>query len=256
VSRARETSRVRERSRARDANAGDDGPLVRVRGLHKDYAGDAVLRGVDLDVDSGEILAIVGQSGCGKTTLLNVIGGLDRRCRGEVSVCGHSLAGMPDSALSALRGRQIGFVFQHFALLEHLTVSENVALPGLFASSPAPQGRARVCLEQVGLVDRSSDLAGRLSGGQKQRVAIARALFNEPRLLLCDEPTGNLDRVTGQQIIELFERLVRELSLTLVLVTHEPRVSDRATRVVRMLDGAIEGAEGSSEAAQASDEAS
>ncbi|PID38176.1 MAG: macrolide ABC transporter ATP-binding protein [Deltaproteobacteria bacterium] len=216
--------------------------LVHVRELYKDYGRrTTVLRGVDLAVEAGELVAVVGESGCGKTTLLNVIGGLDRRFRGSVTVCGQALERLSDGQLSALRGSEIGFVFQHFALLEHLSVAENVALPGLFAKTAREPSRVERCLEEVGLVERATALARHLSGGQKQRVAIARALYNKPRLLLCDEPTGNLDSVTGRQIIELFERLNRELELTLVLVTHEPRVSQRASRVVQMTDGQLAG---------------
>lgn len=220
--------------------------LIEVHGLDKHYgrgrARQEVLRGVELSVARGELLALVGESGSGKTTLLNVLGGLDREYEGTAKLAGEDLARLSDRALSALRNRTIGFVFQHFNLLEHLSALENVALPSLFAAGPSRQPallRAREALEQVGLGDRAADLARTLSGGQKQRVALARALFNEPPLLLCDEPTGNLDSETGQQIIELFGRLNRETGSTFVIVTHEARVSQAARRVVRMVDGRI-----------------
>jgi putative ABC transport system ATP-binding protein len=201
----------------------------------------AVLDGVDLTVLRGEFVAVVGPSGSGKSTLLNVVGGLDRGFQGEVRVDGLSFRKLSDKQLSRLRNEHIGFVFQQFNLLEHLSGLENVSMPAMFASKLRfnTASRAREALDRVGLADRAEDLAANLSGGQKQRVAIARALFHKPSLLLCDEPTGNLDRETGRQIIELFTRLNREDGITLIVVTHETRASAAAGRVVSIEDGRV-----------------
>ena len=221
--------------------------MIEVRALHKVYgegkARRPVLQGIDLQVSGGEMVAVEGVSGCGKTTLLNLIGGLDRDFSGEISVDGRSLASLGDRDLAAFRNEAVGFVFQHFHLLDHLTLGENVSLPAFFRRTPMPAAdsrtRAHQVLERVGLGDRLDDVPTRLSGGQKQRVAIARALFNGPRLLLCDEPTGNLDTRTGQQILDLFGELSAAGELTQVIVTHESRVSQVARRVIRMEDGRI-----------------
>ncbi|MCK5795652.1 MAG: ABC transporter ATP-binding protein [Deltaproteobacteria bacterium] len=224
--------------------------MIEIQGMSKEFGRGStrqgVLDAVDLCVSSGDFLAIVGESGCGKTTLLNILGGLDRSFRGSVRVAGHDLAALSDRSLSKVRNESIGFVFQHFNLLDHLTVSENVALPGVFAEQghADPPKRASACLEKVGLADRRKDLARDLSGGQKQRVAIARALYNDPVMLLCDEPTGNLDKVTGRQIIDLFESLNQEAGITLIIVTHEDRIAARAGRVLRMSDGHLVPEEG------------
>jgi putative ABC transport system ATP-binding protein len=220
-------------------------PIVKMSGVKKSYRSGKVthevLHDVHLAIDPGELVAIVGTSGSGKSTLLNIIGGLDRDYAGEVAVAGQDLARLGDAALSHLRNEKVGFVFQQFNLLEHLSCAENVALPAIFSPRVMPdaQERARRALERVGIGDRAADLPANLSGGQKQRVAIARAIFNAPPLLLCDEPTGNLDTKTGQQIIELFTALNREDGITLVIVTHESRVSGAAHRIVRLEDGRI-----------------
>jgi len=169
-----------------------------------------------------------------------VLGGLDRRVEGRVEVLGRDLLALDDRALSQFRNRQVGFVFQSFNLLDHLSVVENVMLPAYFSDErdTDPHRRAVDALARVGMADFAERRPGELSGGQKQRVAIARALFGRPRLLLADEPTGNLDAETGQEIIELFRSLVKD-GLTLVLVTHEERVSQVATRLVRISDGAL-----------------
>lgn len=200
-----------------------------------------ILREVDLEVAPGEFVAVVGTSGSGKSTLLNIIGGLDRAYSGEVQVNGRDLSRLSDRQVSNLRNEKVGFIFQHFNLLEHLSCLENVALPSMFSrrSEGDPSARARAALERVGMAQRADDLPGNLSGGQKQRVAIARALFNNPPLLLCDEPTGNLDAKTGQQIIDLFRVLNKEERITLIIVTHESRVSVAAHRIMQLEDGRL-----------------
>ncbi len=218
---------------------------ISLKGINKFYgtgqARQQVLFNVSLDVEKGELLSIVGTSGSGKSTLLNIIGGLDRDYEGTVRVRQQDYAGLSDSKLATLRNHTIGFVFQAFNLLDHLTVWENVALPAYFdrRTSKELKARAEQVLDKVGLANKSDAKPSNLSGGQKQRVAIARALFNQPTILLCDEPTGNLDSKTGQQIIELFKGLNRKDGITLLLVTHERRVSDVAHRVLRIEDGRI-----------------
>ncbi len=200
-----------------------------------------VLFDVSLEIDPGELVSIVGTSGSGKSTLLNLIGGLDRDYEGTVVVRGQDYATLSDTALSRLRNETIGFVFQSFNLLDHLTCWENVALPAMFDRRRHTDARKRALevLERVGLADKADVTPANLSGGQKQRVAIARAIFNRPAVLLCDEPTGNLDTKTGQQIIDLFRQLNEEDHITLLLVTHEDRVSQVAHRILRLEDGRI-----------------
>jgi putative ABC transport system ATP-binding protein len=204
-----------------------------------------VLDGVALDVERGEFIALVGQSGSGKSTLLNIIGGLDRADAGTVRVLGRDYSAISDAELARLRNGHIGFVFQSFNLLDHLTCIGNVALPGSFAPrTKDAEARALDALGRVGLADYARRRPSELSGGQKQRVAIARALFNRPALLLCDEPTGNLDSETGRDVIEFFSKLNAEDGTTLLIVTHEERVSDAARRITRILDGRILEADG------------
>jgi len=219
-------------------------PIIHLVDVRKSYgqgrAKQEVLRGVSLDVTPGEMVAMVGQSGSGKSTLLNIIGGLDRADAGLVEVDGKSTAVLDDRALARLRNERIGFVFQAFHLLDHLTCLENVALPSLFGNDGVDaSGRARDALARVGLAELGERRPTELSGGQKQRVAIARALFNRPRILLCDEPTGNLDDQTGREVIQFFQELNRDDGVTLLIVTHEERVSRAAQRIVRILDGRI-----------------
>ena len=226
-------------------------PIIRVRGVEKSYgegkARQSVLRSVSLDVAAGEMVAIVGQSGSGKSTLLNIIGGLDLADAGEVFVEGRDYAQLDDAALSRLRNEQIGFVFQQFHLLDHLTVVENVALPSFFAGGRGgAEARALEALGRVGLRELGDRRPSSLSGGQKQRVAIARALFHRPRILLCDEPTGNLDSETGRDVVGFFQSLNRDEGVTMLIVTHEERVSQAAQRVVRIADGKIVAQEGRS----------
>lgn len=219
--------------------------LVSLNSVTKTYrsgkAKNQVLFGVNLDVALGEFVAISGTSGSGKTTLLNVIGGLDRIYDGTAIVLGNDLSKLSDVAISQLRNEHIGFVFQQFHLLEHVSCLENVFLPALFSRTRTPamamHERALRVLDRVNMGEKAHELPVNLSGGQKQRVAIARALFQGPRLLLCDEPTGNLDKTTGGQIIELFKMLNKEDKITLIIVTHETRVSEVAHRTVSIEDG-------------------
>jgi putative ABC transport system ATP-binding protein len=230
--------------------------VIRVEHLVKTYPGQATeagdgrlpsaLRDVSLSVSRGEFLAVVGRSGSGKTTLLNVVGGLDRAWTGRVEVAGQDIARLPDRDLSLLRNRTLGFVFQAFHLLPHLTILENVTLPAWFGTSDRDrgdaEGRALEALARVGLDNRASDRPTRLSAGERQRVAVARALLNRPAILLCDEPTGNLDASTGAAVLDIFLELNRRDGTTLVIATHEPRVSEAAGRRIvleagRMVDG-------------------
>jgi putative ABC transport system ATP-binding protein len=212
--------------------------VIRLAGVNKSYGAQPVLRDVSLAVEPGELLSLVGRSGSGKSTLLHIMGGLDRRYSGQASVLGHDLHKLDDARLARFRNREVGFVFQAFNLLDHLTARENVKLPSYFADGEMPDADARAvaALERVGIGNKAESRPSALSGGQKQRVAIARALYHTPKLLLCDEPTGNLDSETGAQIIELFRALNKE-GLTLVIVTHEERVSSVASRVLRLVDG-------------------
>ena len=214
------------------------------RDLHKDYPmnGAAVhaLRGVSLEVHSGEYVAIAGPSGSGKSTLLQLIGGIDVPSRGTVELLGIRLDRLNDRDLTRLRLTRLGFVFQRFHLLPVLTAQENIELPLAEAGVPVPErrSRARELLAYVGLEHRASHRATQLSGGEMQRVAIARAIANRPALLLADEPTGELDAATGADILALFRRLVAD-GTTLVVVTHDERLAAEAGRVVHMLDGRI-----------------
>jgi ABC-type lipoprotein export system ATPase subunit len=217
--------------------------IVRLEQVAKSYGETPVLRGVDLEVERGEFISITGASGCGKTTLLNLIGGLDRDFLGRVVVAGHELARESDAGLARLRRATIGFVFQSFHLLDHLTCRENVALPWFFADDSAGRAaalaRADDVLDRVGLRDRAVDRPARLSGGQKQRVAIARALFHRPSLILSDEATGSLDAATAQQIVDLFVSLNRDDGITFVVVTHRERAARAVGRVVRLGEGRL-----------------
>ncbi|HWE23616.1 MAG TPA: ABC transporter ATP-binding protein [Myxococcales bacterium] len=196
-------------------------------------------RGLDLTIDEGEFVAVEGQSGTGKSTLLHILGGLDRAYQGDVHVLGAHLGHLSDASLSALRHARIGFVFQSFNLLPELTALENVLLPDFFGNGiPDADRRARDALERVGLSGKGQSRPTALSGGERQRVAIARALLAGPSLLLADEPTGNLDARTGEGIIGLFRELHRE-GMTLLVVTHEVRVSRAASRVLVLRDGVL-----------------
>src|SRR5205823_7515632 len=217
-----------------------------LRGLQKSYppresggGRTELFRALDLEVARGEFLAVEGQSGTGKSSLLHILGGLDREYTGEVKILGRDLRGLDDRALSALRHAQIGFVFQSFNLLSSLSALENVLLPDFFGEGvPDARARATEALATVGLSDKASAPPTALSGGERQRVAIARALVAGPPLLLADEPTGNLDARTGQGIIDLFQQLHRE-GMSLLVVTHEARVSRAASRVLVLREGVL-----------------
>jgi ABC-type lipoprotein export system ATPase subunit len=198
------------------------------------------LDAVELDVASGETLAVMGPSGCGKSTLLHRLGGLERPSAGEVWLAGRRIDELSERALARMRRQAIGFVFQAFHLMDELTAVENVELPALLAgSSPrAARRRAAQLLEQVGLADRAEHLPSALSGGQRQRVAIARALSNEPRVVLADEPTGNLDSAATVDVLRLLDSL-RSAGQTLVIVTHDERIAATADRLISMRDGAF-----------------
>ncbi len=195
--------------------------------------------GLDLEVQRGEFVAIEGQSGSGKSSLLHISGGLDRSYQGEARVLGHDLAKLSDLALSSLRHLQIGFIFQSFNLLPGLTALENTLLPDYFGDGiPGAGKRAREALARVGLEGKARARPAALSGGERQRVAIARALLAQPPLLLADEPTGNLDAQTGEGVIDLFREL-HQGGMTLVIVTHEARVSRAASRVLLLREGRL-----------------
>jgi len=220
-------------------------PMIRVEGLTRRYRmGDAdvcALDGVDLQIGAGEFVALMGPSGSGKSTFLNLLGCLDTPSAGQYWLGGEAVAGLEDERLAEVRNRAIGFIFQSFHLLPRLTALDNVLLPLRFArdeDADAPQ-RARALLERLGLGHRVEHRPLELSGGQRQRVAIARALINRPRILLADEPTGNLDSRTTAEILDLLGELHGE-GQTIVLVTHEDEVAQCAQRVVRMRDGRVE----------------
>ncbi len=221
--------------------------LITMTNINKYYGSgegrQQVLHDVTLTIHEGDFISIVGTSGSGKTTLLNIIGGLDRRYDGSCVVDGHRVEKMDDRRLARLRNETLGFVFQSFNLMEHLTSWENVALSSFFKGSNIPPGKVyeRACevLTRFGLKDKIHSHPANLSGGQKQRVAIARALYNKPKILLCDEPTGNLDSKTGDDVIELFKELNREDQITLMVITHEERVSKATDRSIHLEDGRI-----------------
>jgi putative ABC transport system ATP-binding protein len=218
--------------------------VIRARDIVKQYRdGDGtevrVLDGLSLDVADGDFVAVVGPSGSGKSTLLHLLGGLDVHYQGDVEVAGVKLSGLKDKALARFRNQHVGFVFQSFHLIPNLSAVENVLMPSHFgAANLEARKRAEALLDRVGLLAKKDRSPVRLSGGERQRVAIARALFTGPRLLLCDEPTGNLDAATGAGVISLFEELHRE-GLTLLAVTHEERMSSAARRVLRLKEGRL-----------------
>jgi lipoprotein-releasing system ATP-binding protein len=221
--------------------------LIEARGLHKRYEMGQrsleVLRGVGLKVAKGDFLALQGASGAGKSTLLHLLGGLDSPNAGEIWFAGQNLAALSNGALAQLRNLKIGFIFQAYHLLPELDALENVCLPARMARVPAAaaEARGRELLARVGLKDRVEHRPNELSGGEQQRVAIARALINSPELILADEPTGNLDSRTGDEIIDLLCELRAERQTTLIIATHGANVARRAPAVVQLDDGQIKG---------------
>jgi len=222
-------------------------PILRATRVSKAYSDGTrtlqVLREINLALRPGEAVAVLGRSGTGKSTLLNLLGLLDRPTGGEIRIQGEPTDGLTEHARTRLRGRALGFVFQHFHLLHELTALENVALGGAVGLGGSLRGtnraRAEELLAAVGLDARATHRPGQLSGGEQQRVAIARALMCRPAVLLCDEPTGNLDPETGQQVLDVFWHVMREQNMAMILVTHEPEVGRKADRVLRLQDGIL-----------------
>jgi putative ABC transport system ATP-binding protein len=219
--------------------------LVRIQDVHKEYRrGNEkvdVLQGVSLEIPRGDFLALMGPSGSGKTTLLNLIGGLDRPTSGVVEIAGEPISRLSDGQLSKWRARHIGFVFQFYNLLPVLTAERNVELPLLLTRLSAAQRKKHVAtaLAVVGLADRAKHYPRQLSGGQEQRVGIARAIVTDPTLLLCDEPTGDLDRKSGDEILDLLQALNRDHGKTIIMVTHDPQAAARARRTVHLDKGSL-----------------
>lgn len=219
--------------------------VIRIENLTRFYTiGEETVRalnGINLTIKKNEYVALMGPSGSGKSTLMNIIGCLDTPTSGEYFLNGPNVAQLSDSELAAIRNKEIGFVFQTFNLLPRLTALQNVALPLVYAGIPEAERlkKAKEVLEQVGLGNRITHKPNELSGGQRQRVAVARALVNHPSIILADEPTGNLDTKTSQEIMQLFD-IIHQAGNTIVLVTHEEDIALRAKRVVRMRDGIVE----------------
>jgi putative ABC transport system ATP-binding protein len=220
--------------------------LVEAIGLCKDYRRGSetvpVLSGLNLTIEEGDYVALMGPSGSGKSTLLNLLGGLDRPTGGTIRVAGEDISELDSDALAAWRGRSVGFVFQLYNLLPVLTAEQNVELPLLLTNLSASERRerARAALALVGLADRARHRPRELSGGQEQRVGIARAIVHDPLLLLCDEPTGDLDRRSADQVLELFDALNREMGKTIVMVTHDPRAAACARRTLHLDKGVLQ----------------
>lgn len=223
-----------------------DVPLVAIEGLSKSFVHMGrtleVLRNINLTIGQGELLSIVGPSGAGKSTLLHCIGTLDLPTTGKIQLAGEELTTMSSARLAAVRNREVGFVFQFHHLLPEFDALENVMLPGMIQGKKRKElePRARELLEEVGVGHRATHRPGEMSGGEQQRVAVARALVLEPKLLLADEPTGNLDSTTGDAVHELFFEINREHNTTIVVVTHNPAFAESMPRVVRMKDGEVE----------------
>jgi putative ABC transport system ATP-binding protein len=228
-------------------DAGDNGAdsLIRVRGLDKTYRRGSeeihVLQGLNLDVDAGDFVAFMGPSGSGKTTLLNLLGGLDVPSAGSITVAGDEITSMSAGKLTAWRARHVGFVFQMYNLIPVLTAFQNVELPLLLTGLSKAERRQHVetALLVVGLAERMRHYPRQLSGGQEQRVGIARALVSDPTFLLCDEPTGDLDRKSGDEVLDLLDQLVRDYGKTVLMVTHDPRAAKRAHTVLHLEKGVL-----------------
>jgi putative ABC transport system ATP-binding protein len=220
-------------------------PLVRINGIHKYFTRGSeridVLKGVNLEVAQGDFLALMGPSGSGKTTLLNLMGGLDKPSSGSIEVGGTDIVGLSGGSLSRWRSHHIGFVFQLYNLLPVLTAERNVDLPLLLTRLSKAERRKRVAiaLKVVGLTDRAQHYPRQLSGGQEQRVGIARAIVTDPTLLLCDEPTGDLDRKSGDEILDLLQALNQQHGKTIVMVTHDPHAAERARRTLHLEKGLL-----------------
>jgi putative ABC transport system ATP-binding protein len=219
--------------------------LVSLRNLHKTYKRGPetidVLHGIDLEIDKGDFVALMGPSGSGKTTLLNLIGGLDSPTAGEIEVAGQRIDRMTGGQLAQWRSHNVGFVFQFYNLMPTLTAQKNVELPLLLTRLSAAQRKrnAGIALELVGLGDRARHRPAELSGGQQQRVAIARAIVSDPTLLICDEPTGDLDRQSAEEILTLLQRLNREHGKTIMMVTHDPKAAEYATHTLHLDKGTL-----------------
>src|SRR2546430_8674619 len=220
-------------------------PIVQFTDVRKTYQIGPVtveaLRGITLQVDSGDYISIMGPSGCGKSTMLNLLGCLDRPSAGQYFLGGEDVSRMEDDALSAVRGARLGFIFQSYNLIQQLTVVENIEVPLYYQGRPEEESRALAAryAERVGLGNRLAHKPFELSGGQQQRVAIARALVNDPLVILADEPTGNLDSISGVEILKIFDDL-HEQGKTIILVTHDENVSRHARRSIRLRDGEVE----------------
>ena len=228
-----------------ETTATNNGALVRVEHVHRFFRRGSekidVLQDLSLEVPAGDFLALMGPSGSGKTTLLNLLGGLDRPTEGSVEVAGERIDRVPNRRLARWRARHIGFVFQFYNLLPVLTAERNVELPLLLTHLSRKERKQHVAtaLEVVGLSDRALHYPRQLSGGQEQRVGIARAIVSDPTLLLCDEPTGDLDRKSGDEILDLLEALNRDHDKTVIMVTHDPRAAARARRILYLNKGAL-----------------
>ena len=217
--------------------------MIRMEGVEKVYRTDRIetiaLAEISLEIASGEFVSIMGPSGCGKSTLLNIMGLLDRPTKGHVHLDGEAVGGREDRALARMRNRSIGFIFQSFHLIPDLSVIDNVEIPLLYRAIPAAERRRRAAaaLDRVGLSARKGHFPAQLSGGQQQRVAGARALVGSPKLLLADEPTGNLDSHTGEDVMSLLTSLSRDDGSTVVMVTHDSGMAGRTQRTIRLFDG-------------------
>ena len=220
-------------------------PLVEIRGLRKSYVRGKqvleVLHGIDLDIPEGDFVALMGPSGSGKTTLLNLIGGIDSPSGGELKIEGRRIDELSGDALAAWRAETVGFIFQSYNLMPVLSAQKNVELPLLLTDMDTGERRRRaaIALDLVGIGDRAGHKPNELSGGQQQRVAIARALVSDPRILICDEPTGDLDRKTADEVLTLLQRLNRDFKKTIVMVTHDPKAAEYARRTVHLDKGTL-----------------
>lgn len=221
--------------------------IISLKNVSKEYLlGDGTiftaLKNINLEIHEGEFSAIIGPSGSGKSTLMHMIGLLDKPSRGEIIVNGKDVAKLDDNQTSVLRNSYVGFVFQQFNLLNKLTIKENILLPFAYNQKVLdfdPEERAEMLMEKFGIITKKDSFPNRISGGQQQRVAVARALIMKPQLILADEPTGNLDHKTGNEIINLFEQLNKEEGITIVMVTHEMELAERTRRQTKVFDGEI-----------------